>query len=118
MTPFTIYLWGIADNVHDMISFAAIVSLVAGMLASIFVFIALSEGVDKEEKVFLKRLLKSILSFAAFSSILSALTPDSKTVAAMVVIPAIAQSEAIQKDAPELYKMAIDRLKETLAEKP
>lgn len=71
-----------------------------------------------EIKKMVKYLLKIALPSAIICAILSALVPDSKTVAAMVVIPAIAQSEAIQKDAPELYKMAIDRLKETLAEKP
>lgn len=55
--------------------------------------------------------------FTLFMGTISALTPSSKAIAVMVIAPAIINSEPIQKDSPEIYQMAKDALKETLAPK-
>lgn len=44
-----------------------------------------------------------------------AFLPSTKTLAATYVVPAIASSAAVQKDFPELYSLAVGKLKEQLA---
>ena len=46
-----------------------------------------------------------------------ALMPSSKTIAAMVIAPAIANSEVIKRDIPDIYEAAISKLKEALTTK-
>jgi hypothetical protein len=50
----------------------------------------------------------------AIAGALSAFLPGTKTLAAAYVVPAIASSQAVQKDFPELYDLAINKLKEQL----
>jgi hypothetical protein len=49
--------------------------------------------------------------------ILSALLPDSKTAAAMYVIPAIANNETIKAESKEIYELAKEGLKKLVEEK-
>ena len=64
------------------------------------------------------RLAKWILiPIVALSLSVNALVPSSKTVAMMVVIPAIAQSKVVQKDLPDIYDIAVTALKGALTHK-
>jgi hypothetical protein len=56
----------------------------------------------KAKRVFLLFLVFALLRIA---------TPSSNTVAMMVVIPKIAQSQVIQQDVPDLYNAAVSALK-------
>ena len=49
--------------------------------------------------------------------VLFALTPSSKTIAMMVVIPKIVDSKVVQQDLPEIYDLALKALKEQLTPK-
>jgi hypothetical protein len=51
----------------------------------------------------------SVLAGALFT-----ITPSSSGFAAMVIVPKIIESEAIQKDLPDIYKSAVEKLKESL----
>jgi len=53
---------------------------------------------------------------AALALLATALLPSSRTIAAMYVLPRIAESRVIQTDLPELYDMAIGALKDQLSE--
>jgi len=44
--------------------------------------------------------------------LLGALTPSTKTAAAMIVLPAVANNQAIQREASDLYGIAKDALRE------
>lgn len=59
-----------------------------------------------------RRLSLACAISAVFLFFTSAFIPSSKTAAAMVLIPAIANNETVQKEAGELYQLAKDGLKE------
>lgn len=114
MTPFDIYLWQQADTV---ICILAVPSWITVIVASViwFVFGAHSP-ICEDFKLTAKSALKAI-KIALPVALLAALIPSSKTIAMMVAIPAIANSEPIQKDLPELYQLAKEAIKEQLLPK-
>jgi len=111
--PLLIYFWQLADTLRGCFWFIAISTLIIGF---IFLFCSLDDDykvIRPDLRNFSKKLFISGFIFLS----LAVLTPSSKTIAMMVVIPAIANSEVIQKDVPELYSLAIDALKENLTQK-
>ena len=113
ISPLTIYLWQLADEVKTACGF-----VVAMLLVSIGVFFTLSlvaaaqaddEGLNLTKKT-MKKL--SFVSLALFVS--GILTPSSKTIAMMVVIPEIAHSKVVQQDLPDIYNAAVEALKSQL----
>lgn len=134
MTPFTIYLWQQADRFDTpfitggmLLSLASIIMFVlnkisqanmSDCLKSIAVYDSphYKEKFEEWEKVnraTAKRIPKMVAA-AVFCWLVVALLPSSKTIAMMVAIPAIANSEPIQKDIPELYQLAKEALKEQI----
>lgn len=59
----------------------------------------------------LKRLALRALVLTCVLAPCAALTPSTKTAAAMIVLPAVANNKAIQHEAGDLYKLAKDALK-------
>lgn len=106
LSPWIIYLWGIADGIKGVTGVGAALLIIATF---IFVLIKILEDEDNA----LKAAIASAM-LAVVLALFSALTPSSKTIAVMVVAPAIVNSEPIQKDLPELYKAAKDALMSTL----
>lgn len=58
------------------------------------------------------RLAPRIAVVAGVLLTVNAFLPSTKTAAAMIVIPAVANNEAIQREAGELYGIAKDALRE------
>lgn len=114
LSPWTIYLWGISDQIRDatvpVSIFSGIVTII-GIMSSIACY---AEDVDEPLKVCVARYRNAITAIFALSVFAYAAVPSSKTIAMMVVLPAIVNSEPIQKDLPEVYKMAVDALKAQL----
>lgn len=116
MTSALIYMWGIADNLRASLCgiwvFASVVSVLS------LIAYAGSKWEDLEEGA---QLAMAILkkSTAIFLTIICAwaFAPSSNTIAAMVVIPKISNSEAIKQGAPALYEAAIRKLNEALQTK-
>ena len=119
ITPFIIYLWGCADGVRDVAHTASVATAVIGFVA-LFVRIA-CVSMDDEDTTRVSNALKwptrILLTVMALAITARALVPDSKTIATMVVLPAIMESQPIQKDLPEIYEMAKTMLKERLTTK-
>ena len=113
MNPFLIYLWGIADDVSFTLGFLA---LLTGGVTGFFLLFRIMEGpsMDDEDKAVTISWFKRSLCFFMAFIISSVLTPNSKTIAAMVVIPALIESDAVREDIPQLYDAAIEKLKESL----
>ncbi len=107
ISPFLIYLWQLADNVHTLFVVIAILMLL------IAVGCIIETGISG--KSYIKGAWKAV-AIAGVSALLAAITPSSKTIAMMVIIPSIANSSVIQKDVPEIYKFAVDALKAQLQE--
>lgn len=113
LTPFTIYIWGISEQLGTTLDILSFLFGAASILATI---VLVATKVEGEEEVFKAVRPYANKVFAAFAvSILGAtLIPDKKTIACMVVLPAIAESRAVQQDLPELYSLAVEALKEQL----
>ena len=73
----------------------------------------LVEGTPERKRRWSKHVLYAGFA-ASFLFFVASLMPSSRTIAVMVVAPAIINSEPIQKDLPELYKAAKDALMGTL----
>jgi len=61
-----------------------------------------------------KRMLTPFFILAA----LAAFSPSTKTAAAMVIVPAIANNETIRKEAGDLYSLAKQALREAVTDEP
>jgi Na+/phosphate symporter len=106
-----IYIWGIADNIGTAITIIAIVGLVlAGILLAVS-GIAKIESAEDETVSALNAGFKKALTAGLVALIVAALLPSSNTVAAMVVIPELANSDVIKRDLPDIYAAAIGKLK-------
>lgn len=122
ITPFTIYLWQLADKLSGTLSGLCWFS---GMLMIVLCVIWLFLKIECEaEDSTMRRMSWAVCGgVAAWLVCLSTYTliPSSSTVAMMVIIPEIANSKALQKDVPDIYNAAVDALKKQLTkevEKP
>lgn len=123
ISPLEIYLVLQMDSIKEATQVSAVVSG-AGVLGSLFIG-GLVASVDSWDDV-AKRESKAVLRTAAYkwtkrlalvcslSAALVALLPSTKTLAAMLVIPAVMNSETVQKEAGELYTMAKTALEEAV----
>jgi predicted MFS family arabinose efflux permease len=113
ITPFQIYLWGICDQVQFGATAMAFIFGAASIISSV-VWCILFEDNEKQARNSASRVF--ILSAPLFALMMALIMflPTSKTIACMYVIPAVANSTPIQKDIPEVYKMAIDKFKSEL----
>lgn len=107
LSPWIIYLWGIADGLSATLFAASIFSAVS------YLVYCVAKWLDNQEDT-IKRPSTCHIWITAILALFSVLTPSSKTIAVMVVAPAIVNSAPIQKDLPDLYKAAKDALMSTL----
>lgn len=123
MTPLQIYLWQQADTLNHSVAFAASLAFIGSVATFLWFFMhekryseSKSEYENRIEKDHAtgKRCLKVFVPITTIMGLMAALMPSSKTIALMVALPAIANSEPIQKDLPELYKLAVDALKQQI----
>lgn len=123
ISPLEIYLVLQMDSIKEATQVSAVVSG-AGVLGSLFIG-GLVASVDSWDDV-TKRESKAVLGTVAYkwtkrlalvcslSAALVALLPSTKTLAAMLIIPAVMNSETVQKEAGELYTMAKTALEEAV----
>lgn len=116
ITPFQIYLWGIADQLHEALLAAIIITAIMTVLFGIFCAFFSEPGTDNDVAKSKKWLSRCITMFttSVFLLMAKSILPSSKTIACILVIPAITNSQPIQKDLPDLYNMAVDALKSEL----
>lgn len=103
-----------ADRVSDSFSVGFFVSMVF-LAVSLIVTGAqwMGDGKIYSTGLLQKMRFYSLLGLIIFG-FLWTLTPNTKTLAAMYVVPSIVNSKAIQQDVPEIYNLAIEKLKETI----
>jgi len=117
MSPWMIYLWLHADVVVNFIR------PFVGITASLSIILLLIRSVakrtqDSDAKIFVQA-TKGVAKLAwvfIFMLPVAVAMPDTKTIAAMYVIPKITESDIIKKDLPEIYDLAISKLKAELEE--
>ena len=108
ISPFEIYL---VMQLDSLVGLAIGFSILFGVATLFAVFAALDDALDRP--IFALSVTAGPFLVAALTA---ALLPSSKTAAAMVVIPAIANNEKIQDEASELYQLAKQGLKQVIAD--
>lgn len=98
MITFLVYLIGVIDNLKSMIGvFAFILMLVAGgILFRHIVYLAEGFNISKTD-IEIYKLGKRFLLASAILLVLAAVTPTSKVIAAMAIIPPIVENQEAQK---------------------
>ncbi len=122
MTALDIYLWQQADSIQSFFAPFSFFGIAIGAIGTIITAVLShwTHEIEKEAVIALKRTRRVttiVLVIGVLSYTASCFLPSSKTIAMMVALPAIANSEPIQKDLPELYQLAKDALKEQIAGK-
>ena len=112
-----IYLVCLADSLVCCFAFSIALSILAFILLSCYICEDMDgrgyEYVDKRVKIWHRR-----SAYLAIVSItLFVLTPNSKTIAAMYVVPALAKSELVSKDIPDAGKAIIKLAKKWAEDK-
>ncbi len=111
ISPWLIYFWGQADAIRD------IACPIAGFSVAALAFsLILSFVLDEDAPALAESCRKPLIYVIAVSLLIQMFMPTSKTIAMVVVIPAIVNLDPIQKDLPELYKMGVDALKGSIQE--
>lgn len=121
ITPFEIYLVMQLNNISCLLGVTALVSGIVTFGCYLFGAIEKSSSKispesswsqrEAENAVALFGIGKKAAVILVVSGLLAAFTPSSSTAAAMIVIPKIANSETIQKEAGDLYDIAKDALR-------
>jgi hypothetical protein len=123
ISPWTLYWITRLDAVGGLacaltVAGAVVVGIIAFLL---IVNSGMPEQIKLEEnqRVLLGRILKWCAPVLVTSVLALVFVPSTKEMAVITVVPAIANSEKVQKEATELYDLAKDYLKKTLnTEKP
>lgn len=108
ISPFEIYL---VMQLDSLVGLAVCFSIFFGIATLVAVVGVV--GDDLERPIF--ALVVTAGPFLA-AVLTAAILPSSKTAAAMIVIPAIANNEKIQDEAGELYQLAKQGLKQVVAD--
>jgi hypothetical protein len=95
------------DTIRSALGVASVFALVATAMSALAIAI---EGASPRYAKFFGAALAPL-------AIAAALVPSSKTAAAMVVLPAIANNQTIQREAGDLYGIAKDALRNLSAPK-
>lgn len=119
ITPFEVYLVMQLSSISCAIGIVA----VALFLAGVFYILPLSTpyGESKEALARWRKAQRRCFIWAGILWALCALLPDSKTAAAMIVVPAITSDEVVapvKDEAKELYGLAKQALQNLANDKP
>lgn len=104
ISPWTIYWVLQLDSIRAALSFACFVIACAALFGFLYC-------VDERKRLVVPTLL-SVLAAIVFTA--AAFLPSTKTAAAMVVVPAIANNPRIQSEAGDLYQLAKEALEQAV----
>lgn len=120
MSAFDVYLISIADNISNGSGIVFGGSIFALAIYTYIHFMVrmdfFGEEKDSMDKSFRKILIIS-MTLIFISGISSVLTPSSKAIAAMMIIPAVSQNEDLQElfgDGLDILKLELENWKEDL----
>jgi hypothetical protein len=117
MSTFEIWMWLKLDDVNNLLGLFFTIYVLLWVIISGFTFyLYITECEDEFIRV--KKIFKILLFFIPVWFIVN-FTPSTKEYAVIKVLPKIANSDftkQIQKDMPEIYTMAIEKMKSILKE--
>lgn len=120
MSYLGLYLWTRLDAVLFVFGFAAIVTGILAMLAGCgCAATGETYGTDSDDFKNIFIVFKKFLLVCLITTAIAVLIPSKKDAALIYVVPTLAKSETIQevaKATPEITKLGLDVLKETLEE--
>jgi heme/copper-type cytochrome/quinol oxidase subunit 2 len=125
MDAWTVYWLFQLDSINMGFTLLALAFLIAFMWQILVVINAKTDemidytGRSKENTAKKKKALHYIWWVAPLLYMISCLIPSTKTMAAIIVLPKIASAEnlnIVSKDAGDIYKLAMARVKESLGE--
>lgn len=106
LTALDVYLVSLVGDLAGMFGIVAGLSIIACILFLIKYFD--DAGYDRYEKAKLDlKYVKRAATVLGLSVVLATITPSRETLAAMYIIPAVANSEFVSKDLPEAGKQLI-----------
>lgn len=118
ISPWEIYFVLQLDAIRGALGVATALLTSAAIVTAVVGAFETSDGQwnegSKKNGAALLRLTKRLFVCVVPLFALAVLTPGSKTAAAMVIIPAIANNETIQKEAADLYGLAKQALSEAV----
>ena len=109
ITPFEIYLISFADNFLA----TTVIVMLASVLACIFALVAI-ETCNCEEEKSAKKFMKKAATCFLIALGLFALVPNSKTIAAMYLVPAVVNNKHLQNSAGNALEMLEELTKKWL----
>lgn len=123
ITPWLMYLITRLDDLNLIAAWIGIPALVVAVLAVIVWFpIKFDDELgDKDERDaaagFTWRIIKTASIIALCGILLDVLLPTRKEMITILAVPAVVNSQVVQKDLPELYRRALAVCMDTLEEK-
>ena len=122
MNAWTVYWLFKMDALQIMFFLPALILGISVIIAwVIFCVFGASGDVDEDDLKKWVPGLKMVTAIQVFCMIVCTAIPDTKTMAAIIVLPKIASAENLQtvsKDAGEIYGLAMQRLKDAIGEQP
>lgn len=114
LSPWLIYLAGIADNFEPALSLLCVFSMAAAIIIFVIYLIVSTDDYSKDEELAAKLKPCSIrlFIFSIFTLIVALLMPSSDTVYKMMIIPAVVNSNVVQK-LPDELQQYIDKVLKT-----
>lgn len=115
MSSWTVYWILQLDAIHDTAMCFAILFGFAGLILS-GVYISAKFENEKELCNLVKPYRNICIVFVIILIPLTTLLPTTRTACAIYLVPRIVESKVIQEDLPEIYNLAVERLKTELKE--
>lgn len=120
MNPWIIYLVMKADMLCVAMGAIGVISLVISLLAIITKYDNLPDkdgrffGEDERRYKLASWWMKRAFCLAVLFIPLAGLMPNTKTLAAMYIVPKVFESKVVKEDVPELYDLALEAVKRSL----
>lgn len=120
ITPFQIYLIMQLDSLNGVAIFLSILSGVACLVGCIMYIVNIDLAPKYDDNKAYYETGHKLMRVARWPFVIAlaaaTLLPSSKTMAAMIILPAIVNNEKVQQEAGELYKIAKEGLRELVTD--
>lgn len=117
ITPSMIYWITRLDGIECIAVIGLIICMIVGILLGIAWAMGISDGLNTEDWDILRRIRKCWLWCFIPMGLVALFVPTKREVAAMYIIPAVANNESVQQivsDVPEIAALGFEWLKESL----
>lgn len=112
ITAFQIYLVGVADGVRDLAGFLFLVALLASLVSLVALVVSCCrvpyDKDDAETNTTVRRMagraLCCMVPLVCATALISTLTPSSRTLSAMFVLPPLVNCQLVQEDIPAVIR--------------